>query len=286
MNRTLLFVLAFAVAVAEARGDEPKGTKAGGRVVEGKIVSVGNKPVEGATVLFSKIQNTLALVEGVTATTDAQGRFRTDLVNFPWSTGTIQAVVLSPGYKAVERKFEAGTGIATANFEMSAERWKETQIRMEDSSGRPVAGESIICSVGGVIWSRFKTDALGCCRIAMPPHMPMRLSSEPKDARPIEAFLGGEQDDPTPITMPFLPPIRGRVLDPVGRPVPNAAVGRWLTFEPDGTGEMLAFPGGSLAVTDRDGNFKIAPALHLRLYMSRPAPKLECSASPNPATAR
>ena len=105
----------------------------------------------------------------MTATTDGQGHYRADLGKFPWSTGMIQAFVLIPGYKAAERKIEAGTGTATANFEMAAEHWKETQVRIEDSSGRPVAGELITCSVGGVIWSRFKTDALGVvgsrCRI-------------------------------------------------------------------------------------------------------------------------
>jgi len=279
----MFFVLGFAVAVAEARGDEPTATKAGGRVVEGKVVVAGNKPIEGATVLFGQPQLSMALVEAVTATTDAQGLYRADLGKFAWSTGTIQAFVLLPGYKAAERKIEAGTGTATANFELVAEPWKETQIRMEDTSGRPVAGAEITCSLGGVIWSRFKTDALGCCRLAMPRYLGMRLSTEPKDARPIEAYLAGTKDDPASITLPVLPAIRGRVLEPEGRPVPNAAVGRWLTFEADGTGEMLPFFGGALAVTDREGNFVIAPRLDLRFYMSRPAPKFEalCVADPS-----
>src|SRR4029077_10320634 len=89
--------------------------------------------------------------------------------------------------------------------------------------------------------------------------------------------------DPASITLPVLPAIRGRVLDPQGRPVPDAAVGRWLTFDTDGTGEMLAFVGGALAATDREGNFEIAPRLQLRFYMSRPTPKLEgfCFAAPS-----
>ena len=32
MNRAMFFVLGFAVAVADSRGDEPTGTKAGGRL--------------------------------------------------------------------------------------------------------------------------------------------------------------------------------------------------------------------------------------------------------------
>ena len=64
----------------------------------------------------------------------------------------------------------------------------------------------------------------------MPNYLRMRLSTEPKGARPIEAYLAGTKDDPATITLPVLPPIRGRVLDPEGRPVPNAAVGRLAGF--------------------------------------------------------
>ena len=277
-------MLGFAVAVADARGDEPTGTKAGGRVVEGKIVAAGNKPIEGATVLFGKTQDTMALVEGVTATTDGQGLYRADLGKFPWSTGTDSGCSsCHPATKPPSGKFRQAR-----EQQRPISRWPRSDGRrprsgMEDSSGRPVAGESITCSVGGVIWSRIKTDALGCCRIAMPPHLGMRLSTEPKDARPIEAYLGRNEGRPghdhaaVPAANPW-PRARPR-----GRPVPNAAVGRWLTFEADGTGEMLPFFGGALAVTDRDGNFKIAPALDLRFYKSRPAPKFEalCFADPS-----
>ena len=135
-------------ASPKPRTDEPTGTKASGRVVEGKIVAAGSKPVEGARVLFGQHGRGMEFVEGATATTDAQGRYHADLVKFPWSTGTIRALVLAPGYKAPDRKIEAGTGTATANFELVAEPWQETQVRMEDSSGRPVAGVEITCSRG------------------------------------------------------------------------------------------------------------------------------------------
>ena len=42
----------------------------------------------------------------------------------------------------------------------------------------------------------------------------MKLSAEPKDARPIEAFFDGGKDDPVSISLPVLPAIRGRVIDP------------------------------------------------------------------------
>ena len=282
-NRALFFLLMFAVGIADAQIVEPAGTNAGGRVIEGRIVAADGKPIPGAKVLFGEDSRGMALVEGATATTDAQGRYRADLVKYPWSTATIRTLVLAPGFKARDGKTEPGSVAATADFELVAESWKETLVRMEDSAGRPVAGAEIKCLVGMVAWASFKTDALGCCRIAMARNFGMSLSTTPRNARPIEAYFSGAKDDPPSVTLPVLPPIRGRVIDPEGRPVPDAAVGRWLTFDSDGTGEMLRFFGGSIALTDRNGKFVIAPTLHLRFYMWRPAPKLEalCFAAPS-----
>jgi len=283
MIRALFCVLGFAAAVVDARADDQVGAKVNGRVVEGKVVAAGNKRAQGRAVLFGPPPVSMVLVEGVTATTDAQGLYRADLARFPWSTGTIQAFVLEPGYKAAERKIDPGTGTARADFELVPEPWKETQIRMEDSSGKPAAGEVVTSSVGGMIWARVKTDALGCCRIAIPQYLRVRLSTEPRNGRPIEAYFAGTKEDPASITLPVLPAIQGRVLDPEGWPVPNAAVGWHLSFESDGTGEMLPFFGGALAVTDRGGNFVITPTLEVRLYRSRPTPKLAalCFAGPS-----
>ncbi len=278
-----LLLLGLAVGIAEARVDELLNTGAGGRVVEGKVIAAGGQPVEGARVLFSQADRGLAFIEGATAMTDAHGRYRADLERFPWSSGPIHALVLAPGYKAGDRNIGAGVRTAMADFDMVAGPWKETCIRMEDSSGKPVVGQEIICSVGKVIWARLRTDALGGCRIAMADGMVLRLSAQPEDARPIEAVLGVTTDGPPSITLPFLPAMRGRVVDPGGQPVPDTAVGRWLTFDADGTGEMLPFFGGAIAVTDRDGKFVIAPKLDLRFNRSRPTPKLEalCFAAPS-----
>jgi thiol-disulfide isomerase/thioredoxin len=119
--------------------------------------------------------------------------------------------------------------------------------------------------------------------MAIPRYPRMRLSAAPKGARPIDAYLAGTKDDPASITLPVLPAIRGRVLDPQGSPVPNTAVGWHLNFLADGSGEMLPSFGGALAVTDREGSFEIAPMLELHFYMSRPAPESEalCFADPS-----
>ena len=61
------------------------------------------------------------------------------------------------------------------------------------------------------------------------------------------------------ISLPVLPAIRGRVIDTEGRPVPDAAVGRWLTFDADGTGEMLPFFDGAVAAHRPRREFRDRP---------------------------
>ena len=279
VKRTLLVLLGFTVGISEGQTDETKGPKASGRVVEGTIIAVGGEPVEGARVLFGEV----GFAQGATATTDARGRYRADLVNLPRSINALEALALAPGFKALDRKIEPGTGTATVNFELIAEPWHETEVRLEDIAGRPVAGEEIRCLVRHLIFAHYKTDALGRCRIGMAQNQWMVLSAKPKDARPIEAHFNGGKDDPTSISLPVLPTIRGRVIDTEGRPVPDTAVGRWLTFDTDGTGEMLRFFDGAVALTDRAGSFVIAPTLQLSFGSSRPAPRfgILCFADPS-----
>ncbi len=271
----MFFLGMLAVGNADSPGGEQAPAEAKGRVVEGKIVGAGGTPVADAKILFGQSDLGTALVEGARATTDAQGVYRADLGAFEWSTGRLRVVVLATGYKVADKKLEAGNSTATAEFELVAEPWKETQVRLEDASGKPVVGEAILCAVGGAAWEKYKTDAQGRCVIRMARDQSMSLSIEPRDARPVVAYLAGTKDDPPSITLPVLPAIRGRVIDSEGRPVPNAAVGRWLIVGTDGSGEMLPFFGGAIAATDAEGSFAIAPRLNLRLYMSRPAPKLE-----------
>jgi thiol-disulfide isomerase/thioredoxin len=258
-----IWILAGFVGIAGVQGDEPATTTANGRVVEGIVVAAG-KPVADARVFFAEAERGFRFVEDATATTDAEGRYRADLARIPWATGSMLQLVLAPGFQVIKRKIEAGRGATTADFELIAQPWKETQIRLEDSSGRPVEGVEVTCSVGAVVWARLKTDAEGCCRLAMAPKMPIALAVKPKGARPIDTNLGVTQDEPASITLPVLPPIRGRVLDPDGRPVPDVAVGYQIGSGPDGEGKMWPFAGGVRAATDGEGRFEIAPHIYAR----------------------
>jgi hypothetical protein len=97
-----LILLFLIVGIAGVHGEEPKSTEAGGRVVEGMIATAERRPVEGASVLFCQTDRGFAFAEGAMATTDAQGRYRADLTEFPWSTGAMRALVLAPGFESAE----------------------------------------------------------------------------------------------------------------------------------------------------------------------------------------
>jgi thiol-disulfide isomerase/thioredoxin len=278
------FVLLGFVVVTGAPADEPKPAKGTGRVFEGIVVTTARKPVHGAKLAFVQDDPRAWPVGVETATTNAQGRYRADLGRFPWSTGPVQVIVLAHGFKAVERKLPAGGGAVTAEFDLEARAWKETHIRLEEPSGKPIADVDITCSMGGAPWSRLKTDRDGRCQIALAPRFRATLLAAPQAARPIEVNLSGTDDEPTSITLPVVPPITGRVLDHEGRPVPGVALGRWITFWDDG-GEALPFLDGATAVTDRDGRFVIAPRIILRkAYLTNPRPFnrwLLCFADPS-----
>jgi hypothetical protein len=72
-------------------------------------------------------------VDGATATTDAQGRYRAGLVKPPWSAGPIPRARLCTWLQSIDRKINVGTGTASAKFELVADPWQETEIRMQDN---------------------------------------------------------------------------------------------------------------------------------------------------------
>ena len=258
----LLILAGFAIAIADARSDEPAKAAASGRAIEGVVTATGGKPLAGARVLLCEFGRGMVFVDEATATTDAQGRYRVDLSKLEWSAGPIRELVLAQGFEIGDRKLAPGE--SSADFTLAEKPWKETLVRLEDESGKPVAGVEVTFKLGEAIWSRPTTSTEGSCRVAMAPELWVSVETKPPGARPVETILNIRKDGPASITLPVLAPIKGRVLDQDGKPVPDVAVGRWINFRADGTKKMLTFFNGAHAVTDQDGRFTVAPEVNLK----------------------
>lgn len=107
----------------------------------------------------------MVFVDEATATTDAQGRYRVDLSKLEWSAGPIRELVLAQGFEIGDRKLAPGE--SSADFTLAEKPWKETLVRLEDESGKPVAGVEVTFKLGEAIWSRPTTSTEGSCRVAM-----------------------------------------------------------------------------------------------------------------------
>lgn len=141
--RSAIFLVGFAVAITVAKGDEPAKSAVAGRVIQGTVVTAGGKPLEGARVLIGEFGSGMSFVDDAAAATDARGEYRLSLGQFPWAKGALRVLVLAQGFEIGDRKLEPG--IATADFQLAAQPWKETLVRLEDESGKPVAGVEVGC---------------------------------------------------------------------------------------------------------------------------------------------
>jgi thiol-disulfide isomerase/thioredoxin len=258
-------VLILIAGVAGVRGEEPKDAKNVGRVVEGLILTDARKPVEGASIFLCQADIGPDFRETAKATTDANGRYRADLAGFPWSAEAMEVVVLSPGLDVAQTTIAAGKQPAKVDFELKARQWKEFQVRLQDDSGRPAAGVDVICSVRGVPWKTLTTDDDGSCRLSMAQEYWVGLKARPEGARPIKADVNVTPQSPDVVTLPVLPPYRGRVLDSEGRPAPGVKIGgnAWVSIGSDGEKDMGPFYREPV-VTNGEGRFVFDRPIELR----------------------
>jgi hypothetical protein len=161
MCRTGLLLIGCFVGLIDARGDEATNTSVTAKVVQGTVSAAGHKPIDGARIFFTPTLLGGRFAEGAEAKTDAQGHYRIDLGRFPWSKKPLRGLVLAPGFKVGDRIFDVATDMATADFELSPQPWRETAFRVETPAKQPVADSEISCSIGGVLWTKIKTDAEG-----------------------------------------------------------------------------------------------------------------------------
>jgi thiol-disulfide isomerase/thioredoxin len=256
---TVIIALA---CLGNARGDEPATTKSTGAVVEGRVVDEHGAPIANALVLLRRGDRGAKWTEKGATRTDALGRYNVDLSKNEAPSSKLLAQVLAPGFAFVLRNFDAGPVKVAADFTLKPETWKTTEIRMVDASGRPVADVELKCFIGDVTWSSLKTDAEGRCCIAMAVDQPLRLQAMSVGARPITVIRMNRKDDPAIIRLPVLAPIRGRVHDREGLPVPNVTVGSAISVE-NAKPEVSPHLFSARATTDAAGRFEYTPMVML-----------------------
>ena len=261
MKRSVLLKVGMICATfATARGDEPPSGTVAGRVVEGRVVDDQGAPISGAMVLLGLADPPLPFTKEATTRTDAQGRYRIVLTSPRLASSRLRSLALAPGFKLARGTVVAGSGVATASFTLSPEPWKTTEVRLVDLSGRPLPGVELMCSIPlGVPWSELVTDAEGRCRVTMAIDQGCTLLGKPEGARPIDVYLANLKNDPAAVTVTLLPPIRGRVRDPDGRPLPDVVVGRMIYGENDRMKMLPHFLGSAITNTDGEGRFALAP---------------------------
>jgi thiol-disulfide isomerase/thioredoxin len=231
-------------------------------VIEGRVVDSQRAPIVGALVML-RPSTSVPFVEEASARTDAEGRYRIGMPKATAGISKLQASVLAVGFKVAVGSVETGPTRVTADFTLEAQAWKTTEVIVADSSGGPSAGVELACSVGrNIAWSLHGTDAAGGCRIEMATGQPMTLQVRARRARPIVANLMSESGDSTAIRLRLLPPIRGRVRNTAGQPVPQVTVGRSITVL-QGKPGVHPHRGGAVATTDADGLFELAPPVLL-----------------------
>ena len=246
------------------------------RIVAGRVVDAQGSAVVGAWVLLGRADPPVPFLADARAVTDAEGRYRLDLGSFAWGGDKLRSLVVARGYAAARGTIAASPWSGEVNFTVDPTPRRETEVRLLDPAGRPVAGLEWSCHVEyQVPWGQVTTDAAGRCRVAMAPDVYLNLQAQPPGVRPIRVYLSNVPEQPAAITVNLMAPVVGHVRDAAGQPVADAFVGRMILEDEAGKPTMLApWGGGKVARTDRAGRFELAPALELSAEDWGAAPKI------------
>nr|WP_303652470.1 TlpA disulfide reductase family protein [Paludisphaera mucosa] len=122
-----------------------------------------------------------------------------------------------------------------------------------------------------LVWETLKSGRDGRCRVAMAAGSGYSIEARSKDHLPTSVGFRGVADDPMEVAIPLSDPIRGRVVDPEGRPQPGIQVGRLIApnYNADAPGDQLPLVlyemqgSDEPAKLDAEGRFDLRPAIHL-----------------------
>ena len=116
---------------------------------------------------------------------------------------------------------------------------------------------------GSKEWTHLRTDTNGLCRVSNPPGQKCKITAwRSGRSAPSSASIGTTAEPPR-VIVPIREPIRGRVVDPAGRPVAGLQIGRLVAMDdwaedPAARRRFILFPFSRTAahpMTDLDGRF-------------------------------
>ena len=250
-------------APAQTPGEAPKADEAPAKAanrrnISGLVVDPDGKAVANAKVRWGLNQSS----DGIEAKTDSSGKFRLALVpDAPESVCVIPADgLLAPGISAIEKP-----GDQEIRVELAKGHGANGVVR--DEIGTPFSGVMVLPVVSKpglrdlALWERHtKTDAQGRFEVSGLPESGTTftfLGSNVSDLRDHRMDL----DKESVVTMSAAGAIRGKVVDPEGKPVRNFRVLLNVSRERDPTdkfgGFFAGFCGIGLTYSSDDGSFLI-----------------------------
>ena len=273
----ILLILASPALPSPCGADDPV-AKPATRVIEGRVLDSRGQPVRQGKVFFGPREARIPFDEQSTATLDGEGRYRIELKGFAFgdkpipATEPLRFLALSAGFRPELGKVEPGNVPSVVDVRLTPEPWKETLLRFVNRKGEAVAGVEADLSIASrQAWETLKSDAEGRCRVATPAGLGFSIRARPGDYLATSFGFRGVAEDPVDLTVPLYDPIRGRVVDPDGKPLPGIQIGRLIAPDynfnaPDKQRPLLMYAmKGSRepAVTDKDGRFDLRPAITL-----------------------
>ncbi len=215
-----------------------------GTTMGGIVVAAADRPVEGVTVVMTvtkygpaKRPDPPAGYEGyydVPSRTGPDGRWRTDSV--PPNAEAVQLQLIHPDFVSDERATPGRPGRTPKIAALRDQSDRQVLLkgvrisgRVIDDQGRPIGGSRVVDSNRGFssdeyVW-RTVTDAQGRFHLHLPRDRKVRLTVVSRGHQPLVQEVSPDPDHSS-VNFPMLPGkrLRGRVVDPIGRPIAEASV--------------------------------------------------------------
>jgi thiol-disulfide isomerase/thioredoxin len=206
----------------------------GERTAGGVVVDEAGKPIQGATIRFSAYlgkkkpqgEGITELVCDIDAVTDAEGRWRLQVVDA--SPKNLHFAVKHPEFVfSWQQPRQSANDLLNGTAKSELKRGVEVNGKILDEQGRPIAGAAVVAGFANdpvIDFSpRVVTKEDGAFRFVLAPGA-NTLTVQASGRSP--AFKTLQVKAPTEVTFNLKPGrvVRGKVVDPAGKPVAGAGV--------------------------------------------------------------